>query len=232
MDPVIDYVMLLNNDTEVEPDCLEILTRSMEAHADVAAATGKILRHGDRRIIWYAGGKVDRRFLRSLHIGIDEYDVGIYDRTRPVEFISGCCMLIRKDVLRQIGGFDEAFFAYAEDFDWCLRAQKAGLKMLYVHNAKLYHKISASINKHKGKTSGGTTSPFHIYLGQRNQIFIFRKHSRNNVQRAIAMFYNGLWTFFYCCALFALLRLDKLSALLRGTKDGVFNTIENQSTFY
>ena len=220
-----DYVWVLNNDTLVDEHCLYNLLEAMEADSTIAAVSGKILYDDPTDIIWYAGSTFNKFTLRSKHKGEREKDIGQFNVAEDAPFISGCCMFIRRTALETVGLFDNNFFAYAEDFDWCLRANSLGLRLRYIPKAMIYHKVSASFKKTTTNKNGGTSSPFAIYLTTRNRLYIVRKHARNNLQflTAIIPFYT--WYIYYASALIFLFRFKKLENLVKGIYDGHFKKL-------
>lgn len=221
-----EYIWLLNNDTVVQPTCLERLLGEMEKDRSIASVTGKILYPPPDKRIWYAGAKFHYWRLSARHRGAGEDDVGQYDRSEDVPFISGCCMMMKKEAFETVGLFDDTFFAYSEDLDWCLRARRLGLRLRYVPGAILYHRVSASLHKHRGKISGGTTSPFGVYITNRNRLYIIRKHASNPMQWFSAMISHMLWCGYYGVILFIIGRWDKLFALIRSIRDGLITRTE------
>lgn len=138
-----DYALLLNNDTEVAPDFLQQLIEATEADPNVGA-TGPMIYYFDTpKVIWSAGGEVDWQRGHTRMVGIDEIDNGQLNGTpRPVDFITGCAFLIKMPVYEQVGGLDPRFFAYYEDNEWCIRITRAGYRILFVPQAKVWHKIT------------------------------------------------------------------------------------------
>ncbi len=222
-----DYIWVLNNDTLVDKNCLYNLLEAMQADISIAAVSGKILYDDPTDIIWYAGSVLNKNTLRSKHKGEMQKDLGQYDIQEDVPFISGCCMLIRRNVLETVGLFDNNFFAYSDDFDWCLRAKSMGLRLRYIPKAMIYHKVSASFKKTTTNKNGGTSSPFAIYLTTRNRLYIIRKHAKNNLQFLMATSQFFLWNIYYGTALLLLLRITKLNFLVKGIRDGCFNKLNN-----
>jgi len=76
----------------------------------------------------------------GIHEGLDEVDEGQFNQLKEVEFISGCCMLIKKKVFQEVGLFDERYFLYLEDMDFCVRARKKKFKLVFVPQAIVWHK--------------------------------------------------------------------------------------------
>jgi len=138
-----EYVALLNNDIEVEPSWLKKLIFYMERDEKVAAANPKMLFIQDRRRINAAGGCCDIYGV-GWNRGNGEIDRGQYDKVQEVFYANGAAMLIRERAWKEVGPFDERYFLYGEDLDWCWRAQLKGYKILYVPEAKIYHYWRAS----------------------------------------------------------------------------------------
>jgi GT2 family glycosyltransferase len=138
-----DYVLLLNNDTEVAPDFLSELVRAAESATSVGIV-GPIIYYFDRpQTIWSAGGAIDWTRGETRMIGLDETDTGQFGcQPRPVDFVTGCALLIKSQVIRQIGELDSRFFAYYEEAEWSVRAARAGFAIWHVPSAKIWHKIS------------------------------------------------------------------------------------------
>ena len=127
-----DYVFLLNNDAMLEKNTLSRLVKAAEEDKKAGILSPLILRADGS--IWYAGGKIRWFKMRAEHIFKIE-------KQEPYEtkFASGCAMLIKKDVFREIGLLSEKYFLYYEDADFCVRAAKKGFKVLTVPDAKAVH---------------------------------------------------------------------------------------------
>ncbi|MHB1536945.1 MAG: glycosyltransferase family 2 protein [Solirubrobacteraceae bacterium] len=141
-----ELLMLLNNDVELEPDCIEKLVEALDAHPEACAAVPKLLDFHDRGVIDGAGDIYTWTGLPGRR-GHGERDVGQYDE--PEEVFGACAgaALYRREAFERIGGFDESFFAYYEDADWSWRAQLAGLRCRYVPSAVVYHMGSATLGR-------------------------------------------------------------------------------------
>jgi GT2 family glycosyltransferase len=163
-----DAVLLINNDTEFEPLLLENLAAGLDQYAcDMTAP--KILYHDSRQKIWSAGGGF--RALKGyagFHYGLNQLDCGQFDQPRAVEHAPACCLLIRKQVFDTIGLMDQRYFVYLDDTDFCYRATRAGLTLIYVPSAELLHKASS--------LTGGSESEFSVRYRTRNQIYFMLKH--------------------------------------------------------
>jgi GT2 family glycosyltransferase len=161
-------VLLLNNDTEFGATLFAQLDEELDRNrAEMVCPKMMFLDEPNR--IWAAGGKF-LPWLGYLNIcvGEREIDRGQYDQARFVNDAPSCCVLIRKDIFDKVGLMDERYFVYVDDTDFMYRAMKAGVKLLYLPEAKLLHKA--------GGITGGEDSPFAIHYGTRNRIFFQLKH--------------------------------------------------------
>ncbi len=139
-----DCVLLLNNDTVVDRMFLRELVSGFSAVPGAGIAGPMILYHADPRRIWYAGGEIDWWGGWLRHTGIRLYDDGRFDGPHETSYVSGCCLLMRRNVIEKIGLLDESYFIYGEDADWCIRARRAGYPSIVVPSARIWHKVSAS----------------------------------------------------------------------------------------
>lgn len=157
-------LVLLNNDTEPEPDWLAELARTICAHPDAAIVTSKVLLF-DRRTTLHTTGDTLSTDGIPRNRGVWEEDRGQYDEQVQVFSGSGCGTAYRRDVWEALGGFDEDFWMYLEDVDYGFRAQLLGWQAVFAPGARVYHRLSA--------TSGHTLSSF--YVG-RNTIWTVAKN--------------------------------------------------------
>ena len=136
-----DYALLLNNDTEVEPQFLQSLVQVAAANPQVAMAGPTIYYHHAPTTIWSAGGQIDWQHGTSRMRGLDQREQGQFASATDVDFISGCALLCRCAALTAIGMIDERFFMYYEETEWCVRAWRAGFRCVHVPEARIWHKI-------------------------------------------------------------------------------------------
>jgi GT2 family glycosyltransferase len=161
-----EYVALLNNDTEVDPDWLKALVRAADSYPEAGSFASKLVDFNDRRVLDGAGDVLRRSGL-PYRLGHGEPDRGQYDEAT---FIFGACAgaaLYRRSMLNDIGLFDEDFFANCEDGDLSFRAQLAGYRCLYVPESVVYHMGSATFGKR---------SPTAVRLGTRNSLCLLVKN--------------------------------------------------------
>ncbi len=142
-----DFCLLLDNDTIVEPNFLDKLIDGFSYSQRCGLTIGKILYESSRDIIWYAGGSTNGRTAKTSHWRYGERDELENERIQTVTFATGCCMCISRSALEAVGYLDENYFLYEEDADYCCRMLKAGYELLYIPEARIYHKVSASTKK-------------------------------------------------------------------------------------
>jgi GT2 family glycosyltransferase len=159
-----DYVLVLNDDTVVDAECIERLVAAAE-DTGAAAVAPQMLYYDEPDLVWYAGGSVSHTRIMCTHFGENRPVVKGQQRM-PVTFICGCCFLWRVDVLRAVGGFDESFFTYGEDLELSIRLTRGGYRMMYEPLATLLHRI----------TRGASATARQIRLRDQNRRRIARRH--------------------------------------------------------
>lgn len=181
-----DFLLLLNNDTIVKANLLEILVRNDSS--DITSP--KIyFEHGYEfhkkryksnelgKVIWYAGAKIDWDNIIGKHIGVDHVDKGQHYGVLETDYATGACMFVRREVFKKIGLFDEKYFLYFEDMDFCLRAKKAGFKIIYNPEGVVWHKNAMS--------TGGSGSKIQDYYYSKSRLLFALKHAKIRTKIAI-----------------------------------------------
>lgn len=163
------HVLLVNDDTTVDPDFLSKMLPVIESNERIAATGPTISYYDHPKKIWYGGGS-SNNFVAEVHhenVGMDVS--GLKDKPpRKVKFITGCSILLKASVVNKIGPLSDDYFLYWEDADWCARAIEAGYSLWYVPEARVKHKVSSSL---------GVNSPTYIYYILRNNLLYIRKHT-------------------------------------------------------
>lgn len=182
-----DYIIILNNDTIVDKNLIVNLAKSARS-ADIVApkiyfAPGfefhkrRYKKQDLGKVIWYAGGSIDWKNILGIHTGVDEIDKGQFAKAREIDFATGACMLIKKEVFTKIGFFDEKYFLYLEDLDFCVRAKHTGLKIIFSPKAVLWHKNAIS--------AGGSGSNLQDYYFTRNRLIFAYKYAHFRTKLAL-----------------------------------------------
>jgi GT2 family glycosyltransferase len=138
-----DFIVLLNNDVTVEPGWLRELMPYITDDNDVSAVTPKMLFMKNTGEINAAGGKCDI-FGSGWNRGNGETDNGQYESVEEVFYANCGAIVIRKNAWKDVGSFDEEYFLYGEDLDWCWRARLKGYRIFYVPHSRIYHEWRAS----------------------------------------------------------------------------------------
>ena len=139
------YVVLMNNDTYADKNWLKALIEEMEKNIYGFAAS-KMLFYNNRTHINTAGDEITK-YGWAKQIGFGLKDGSRFSENKEIFSASGGSVVIRNSIFKEVGYFDEKFFAYLEDVDWCFRAQLLGHKGVYVADSKIYHHVSATTKK-------------------------------------------------------------------------------------
>jgi GT2 family glycosyltransferase len=185
-----DYILIINNDTLIGDKLLiKKLLKVFTDNPNAGMVSPKIYfapkhefykeryqKKDEGKVIWYAGGIFDWDNVRSIHRGIDEIDTGKFDAIERTGFVTGCCILIKRDVFEKVGFLQEKLFAYFEDNDWIKRMTDAGFEQWYNGTTYIYHKVS--------KTAG-IGSSWTDYLITRNRMWFGMKYA--NIRTKFAL---------------------------------------------
>lgn len=162
------YLFLINNDTTLAPDALDLLVEAaLSSGAGLTAP--KILYASEPEQIWSVGAWRNELTLEITGCRRGQEATELDSRPFEVDFVTACGVLMARDCIEQVGLFDERFFMYYEDLDYCLRAQAAGCRLIAVPRATMWHRVSAS--------SGGSDSPNERYHMALSSVRFFRKHT-------------------------------------------------------
>lgn len=164
-----DYVFVLNNDALIEKSTLSILVKTAEENS-ACGITSPLILSADNKV-WFAGGIIDWLRMKTIHLSQLKFN-----NPYETQYISGCAMLVKKEVFKKIGLFDERYFLYYEDADFSVRAKRAGFNLLMDPNARIKH-LEQSNQK----------NAFKVYWLVLSGLIFFRTHSP---------FFNKLWILF------------------------------------
>jgi len=160
-----DYALLLNNDTEVAPNFLSLLVETAEENPAVGIVGPMIYYFDHPDVIWSAGGGIDWGQGNTWMMGLNEEDQGQFGKKpRPVDFVTGCALLVKMSLVEHVGLLDPRFFAYYEETEWCVRTARAGFKILHVPQAKIWHKISPAVRE--------ASPQVHYYMTRNRLLFL------------------------------------------------------------
>jgi GT2 family glycosyltransferase len=201
-----EYILLLNNDIELNPDFLQTVVDTFKTNPDASILAVKMLNYFNRDIIDDCGDFIKANGGSPLARGHGEKDTGQYNKT---EYIFGACAgaaFYKQEIFKDIGYFDETFFAYYEDIDFSFRAQLLGYKCLYQPKAVCYHK--------RGGTSSVATHGFQTEMCERNLILMRVK----NYPLSTYILYQPLFFIARVKRYYSFLRFHSFTIFLRALK--------------
>ena len=143
--------LILNNDTIINKNFLDLLVKTAESDQNIGIVVPKIYYPEEMGKIWYAGGFVNFVTGNIYHRGLRKSDTEGFDEVREVDYATGCCMLIKREVFEKVGLLDEKYYIYGEDVDFSFRVRKAGYKVIFEPRSFIWHKVSSA-------TGGGLTA--------------------------------------------------------------------------
>ena len=195
-----DYFLIINNDTLIQDaNLLYELVKTAESDKSIALVSPKIYFapgfefHKERysqkdlgKVLWYGGGYLDWNNVLAVHRGIDEVDSGKYTEAEETDFVSGACMLIKREIIEKVGKFDEKYFLYFEDSDFQKRVTDTGFKKYYCGKVAIYHKVSQST---------GIGSELTDYFHSRNRLILGFKFGK--LRTKFALLRQALILFFF-----------------------------------
>lgn len=161
-----EAILIINNDTLVPSVFLKPLEEALFSEITVGAVSPKTYL-ADGKHIWWAGGKINLLFGQITNIGADQTDAGQFNEVINCDYLSGVCILFKREVLEKVGLFDERFTHTCEDDDLSIRIRTAGYKLLMNPAATLIHKVS--------QTGGGEYSDFHLYSLEKYRLILMKK---------------------------------------------------------
>ncbi len=188
-----EWVLILNNDVEVDPGFLRPLLEEATGRPDVGALSPLILFGPPSETIWFAGARYDpRRGYNGRQRGYGEQAGSPFGEVWETDRICGAAMLVPRAVFEEVGDFDTELFAYYEDTDWSLRARAAGHRLYIVPAGRIWHKVSRS--------SGGESSPATLYYGTRNALAVSERYAPLGLvgtwrRRAVLLAAHGVQAF-------------------------------------
>lgn len=199
-----EYVLLVNNDTIVDEGMLRELVAEAERWPDAGMISPKIYFYDLPEHFWWAGGTFSLWGGIPRHIGRKQHDAGQFDRPGPIDWATGCALLICCKALREVGLFDEVIFGNGEDLDLSLRMRKAGYQVRYAPRATLWHKEGVDYRKNAGEHT-------RKFTGTRNILWVMHKHAR--VAQWITFWPNFLVRYVLFFVLLSVWRGDMRSAV-------------------
>jgi len=164
-----DYFFIVNNDTEVYGNLLECLLEPFLENSKIGMVSPKIKFYQNPEIIQYAGfTKINPVTGRNKAVGSQEKDMGQHDIPGFTNYAHGAAMLVKREVIENVGMFPDHFFIYYEELDWSAHTKRAGYEIYYQPKASILHKESITMGKE---------SAIKAYYHNRNRILFMRRNS-------------------------------------------------------
>ena len=208
-----DYVFLLNNDAIVDEETVTELVQTAESDNKIGILGSKIYFYHTPERIQSAGAHIDVKTGRMLYPHYGKRVRAANGKAVDVDAVSGTAMMVKRELIEKVGMLDPTFFCYFEDTDWCIRARKAGYRVVIVPMSKIWHK--------GGVSTGGGATPTSIYYSVRNHLLVMNKNYP--ISSAFHRLFRDLSII--CLSLAYVLlsskvgRTEGIEALWRGIKD-------------
>jgi len=212
------FSLLLNNDTEVDEDFLTPLTAHLNTNANAVAVQPAIYYLNNKDQLWNGGSFFNPYF--GFTYSKNSKSRQALRTPEKVDWLTGCCFLVRNSALKEIGLLNEKFFLYYEDVELSFRLRKQCGELHYLPTTKVYHEAGVS-GKQKSKSAEGILSPVIHYYVNRNKIWFLRKYA--NPFFFIIMFVNNsIYYSLLFCYFFLRKRNKKAAYLAQGIREGLF----------
>lgn len=201
-----DYALITNNDVKADRHLISALVEAAEEDKSRGFIIGKVYYYDQTDTFQTVGKKADPIMWNGGHIGKGEKDTGQFDTPSEREWCDDIYWLVSRRLYTVTGGYDTEFAFQAEDFDWEVRAKKAGFSIYYTPQAKLWHKESVTLGK---------TSPAKAYYDARNPLIVHLKY-RSPEEFRIFFWIRIKALASGCLNLLIHLRLQHAFAMLKG----------------
>jgi GT2 family glycosyltransferase len=210
------YSLIMNTDTLVDEDIVAKLSTHLDNYNHVAAVQPAIYWLHDRSKIWNGEGS----FNAFLGTTSSSTTPPVNDSPVAVEWVTGCCMMVKNAALVMSGLFTKSFFLYFEDVDLSLRLRNCGYELNYLPACKMYHEagVSAKVEKEEG-----FLSPIIHYYISRNHIWLLRQYGKP-IFYPVNIIYNGLYYLALLVYFILRGRTQKAGLLIKGIKEGLFTS--------
>jgi GT2 family glycosyltransferase len=161
------YIFSTTNDVIADPEMISVLVDYAESHPQAGVMGTKIYFFDRPDILWHAGGRIHPLHGHSYHFGWERKDSPKYSQVRACDFVTGCGFLLRSDVLKKVGCFREELVFYSEDAELCYRIREGGYGVVYVPEAKMWHKTGTTLAKNR---------PVQLRYSTRNGLYLLQRH--------------------------------------------------------
>ena len=218
LDEGAEYVLLLNNDTVVDPSTLDTVVAVAEEVPRAGMLSPAVYQYEDPSRVWPAAGHWRRLTLSAIPFR-NGGRRGSGGRPQEADYVLGCALLMKRRLLEDVGLFDPRFFLYYEDYDLCRRAHAEGYKLLYVPQARIAHKVSGS---------AGQNTPLQRYYLAKGRVHFLAKHTRG-IHRCFMVLYGLSLALRWTGAAWLQGRSEVVRPFLQGLYDGLWEIRNKKS---
>lgn len=209
-----DYILLLNNDTVVDPYFLKELITVAESDSLIGILGPTVYEYKSPQVIQSAGAKI--YWNKGEVINLTPNENKYSDEPENVDSVIGCALLAKSELFHKIGYLNKDYFAYLEETEWCVRVSKASYKIVYVPKGKIWHKGGATSNKITG---------FTLFHHTRNKFWFMKKHSSKKQYISYLIYFFGFRAWMIIGGIFYRQKnkeiLPSLISFLKGIRDGI-----------
>jgi GT2 family glycosyltransferase len=161
------YIFSTTNDVTVDPEIINVLVDYAEKDPHAGVLGTKIYFHERPNVLWHAGGRIHPLHGHSYHLGWEHKDAPRYSRVRECDFVTGCGFLMRCEALLKVGFFKEDLVFYSEDAELCYRIREGGYRIVFIPEAKMWHKTGTTLAKNR---------PVQLRYSTRNSLYLIQRH--------------------------------------------------------
>ncbi len=223
LDAGATHVLVINNDAIGEGMFIAKLKEALDRHPEAGLVSPKILYYKSDRI-WFSGGSFNKWLGYSKHPGMDKINDGKGVESEQ-DYVTGCSILVKADLFRTIGLFDEQYNIYGEDIDFCIRAKERGYGSWYVPDTIVYHKVSLST----GIGGSNIMTPFRAYYYSRNMLLMVKKRKRGASRISCIMGQTFILVPYYFLIISAQKSKGAFRSYLKGYFDAMKLVVSNQA---
>jgi GT2 family glycosyltransferase len=217
-----DYFLILNNDTVVAPDFLDQMIKLAESDSSVGIVGPVVCSYDSPDLIQCIGARISVSNGQTLMLDGKQPDSGQYGQQKEVDLVLAC-MLLSAAVVGRVGYFNDKYFIYYDDTEYCVRTKKAGYKIVFAPEAKIWHKSGQSAGKVVGLWD---------YYQARNRIWFVRRNATATEYRCfLRRHFINIDFWLRTGSLLYRRKIKQFVAVYRGTRDGLLNS-ESGSKFY
>lgn len=219
-----NYIVFTDDDARADKEMVKNLVEAFQNKKDAGIIQPLVYDKQKRTLLQGAGHNIDLTTGRIIASGVREEDIGQYEGLREVP-MCGCVWMVKREVFRKIGNYDEEYFIPYEDSDFSIRARKSGFKLYCYSKAKTWHQGYKSTFVHPWIEWLGITSPERAYRIARNKMIFMRKHSPFPNNLIFFFVLLPVYIFMHNIIIILVRRWDILFKYWRGVLSGIWYSL-------